>query len=481
MMNTLHVKETTMDCSDLPPITPEEIYAGQIYQPISKLYGRGRVVVVTDWKKQKNDIKPFDIVLLKDIPMEFPLVAGVIVTEFQTPLSHVSILGQNRRIPICAYTKLFDDKALLDLDQEFIEFKVLLDTFLVTKIDIDPEDLIKNRKRLKLKKEASVDSLIPIQYLKERHSAVVGNKAANFAELYQYSKKMDFKTPESAFAIPFYFYEEHIRSCGLADEISALCKKDNMYRPRKEVERELDLIRNTMRDVSVDEQLIADVRAMIERLGDHRRMRFRSSTNAEDAYEFSGAGLYTSKTGDLDNKYKSIEKAIKSVWMSLWSYEAFMERESYNIDQSTVSMGILVHRSFPSEEVNGVAITTNIYRQNYLGFVVNAQLGDESVVKPKEGVQCDQFICYPDENATQYGRHEGGVDIITYSSLNDGDLVMSKEEIQHLANTLEKIKRQYVRKHYIRTTYFNFGLDIEFKLDGKGRQLYIKQMRLYNR
>ncbi|MGB0714470.1 MAG: YebC/PmpR family DNA-binding transcriptional regulator, partial [Phycisphaerae bacterium] len=41
------------------------------------------------------------------------------------------------------------------------------------------------------------------------------------------------------------------------------------------------------------------------------RMRFRSSTNAEDLGNFTGAGLYDSNSGDWDPTGEDIEKAIK--------------------------------------------------------------------------------------------------------------------------------------------------------------------------
>jgi len=96
-------------------------------------------------------------------------------------------------------------------------------------------------------------------------------------------------------------------------------------------------------------------------------------------------------------------------------------------------------------------------------------------------VQCDELICYPDESVSVYGRQEAGIDIINYSSLNNGKLVMTEDEIQQLANVLELIKRRYARTHYSRQSYFNLSLDLEFKLDKDTRQLYIKQMRIYNR
>ncbi|MFT5780090.1 MAG: pyruvate,water dikinase [Crocinitomicaceae bacterium] len=481
MMNTAHVVSMKSTLSkSIPQLTPEDVYANQTYQPISKHTQFGRVVIVRDWKKQAKDIRPTDILLLEDIPPVFPLVAGVIVTQFQTPLSHVSLLGHNRKIPICAYTKLFESKDLLAFEGKVVEFSVEQDTFYLTLSNTTLTGIKRNKKPIKLKCDLSLDTLIAAAYIREKHSKSLGNKAANFGELVAYAKNLDFKTPESAFAIPFAYYDQHTKRAGLRTMLTALFQKNNFNRSSTAIERDLKAIRNKIMVTPVDSKLIAEVEAMIIRLGDYRRMRFRSSTNAEDREGFSGAGIYTSKTGELGNPKKPIDQAIKKVWASLWSYGAFMEREAFNIDHRFVAMGILVHRGFPEEEVNGVAITTNLYRENYLGFIVNAQLGNENVVQPTSGIECDQFICYPDETTSEYGKKEGGIDIITYSSLNKGKLTMTEKEIQNLANVLEQIKRRYLRKHYTEKTYFNFALDLEFKLDKGSRQLYIKQMRLFN-
>lgn len=482
MLNTAHVNNLDLEEYDIPTLGPSEIYNGQRYQPISKYASFGRLRVIEDWETQRDSIRPEDIIIIEDIPQVFPVVQGVIVTQFQTPLSHVTLLGQNRRIPICAFTEIFGNQRILDMDGEIVRFNVLQDTFKIhTAPNVDLSQIWDKGRPIKLSKNIKVDSLIRVDFLREKHSNFVGCKAANFGELNQYAKKMEFKVPESAFAIPFYFYDQHIRSNGVQAKIDALLTKDNRSRSSTEIREDLKEIRKFIKNASVDEALVRDVENMIVRLGDHRRMRFRSSTNAEDRDGFSGAGIYTSKTGELGNPDKPIDKAILKVWASLWSYNAFMEREAFNIDHSTVAMGILVHRSFPDEAVNGVAITSNLYRDDYLGFVINAQLGDESVVQPNGNVQCDEFICYPDESVSVYGRQEAGIDIINYSSLNNGKLVMTEDEIQHLANVLELIKRRYARTHYSKQSYFNLALDLEFKLDKETRQLYIKQMRIYNR
>ena len=88
------------------------------------------------------------------------------------------------------------------------------------------------------------------------------------------------------------------------------------------------------------------------------------------------AQVYTLLLQELSTTWdRPMDEAMKKVWASLWSYGAYMERQYFGINQRTVYMGILVHRSFPEEQINGVAITKNLYRDSYFGYVVNAQKG----------------------------------------------------------------------------------------------------------
>lgn len=209
-------------------------------------------------------------------------------------------------------------------------------------------------------------------------------------------------------------------------------------------------------------------------------MRFRSSTNAEDILGFSGAGLYDSKTGIIGDSIKTIEKAIKKVWGSLWLERAFLEREYFNIDQNSVAMGILVHRSFPNEKANGVAITKNLYRKKYFGTIINVQLEEVPVVNPDESITCDQIICYAGANSKLYDKDI--IEVISYSSINNNKLVLSEPEIIKLTKQLEIIKKHYYfnKLYKSKKTYLNYALDIEFKIDGASRDLYIKQARYFN-
>ena len=455
-------------------ISPLEIYGTLSYQAVSKYSNTGILRIIEDIETQKLQSNATDILILKSIPNYLPPVAGVIVTEFQTPLSHISILGLNRKIPICAYTKIFDIKALKELNGKQVHFAVEADTF---RIDLDTTELSGPiTKNIELKLNLEVDSLIDVQYLNSTSYQFVGSKAANFAELYHLSKTADFKTPECAFAIPFYYYEQHIEKSKARKLIAKIV--DEKQKNQRLIKRNLKRIRTRIEKTKIDDSLILAIENKIDSNGKYKKFRFRSSTNAEDIDGFSGAGLYTSETGKLNSKKKSIEKAIKRVWASNWSNQAYYEREYYNIDQTKVAMGVLVHRSFPEEKVNGVAITKNIYRKNSNGFLVNAQLGNENVVKPGPGVICDQFLCFP-ENSNKIYKDKIVIDVITYSNLNDNKLVMSEDEIQNLANQLDIIKKHFTGE-IDKWSYTRIGYDVEFKLDGKNKQLYIKQIRPYN-
>ena len=106
-------------------------------------------------------------------------------------------------------------------------------------------------------------------------------------------------------------------------------------------------------------------------------------------------------------------------------------------------------------------------------------MGEESVVKPKPGVICDQFICFPSKSNAIY-KDKIVIDVLTHSNLNNNKLVMTEQEIQNLANQLEIIKQHFAGSDIDPWSFLRVGYDIEFKLDGKDRQLYIKQVRPYN-
>lgn len=464
--------------SSIKTILPSDIYGQLNFQSISRNKVSGTIRIIRNFDDEIQQARPNDIIVINQTPVYIPPVAGVIVTEFQTPLSHLTLLGQNRKMPICACKDAFGSQTILSLENKNVVFEVTGDTFYLKEVE-----KIQNKERknnpIHLSADLSKKELTDACDLYPNSKNYVGNKAANFGFLSRLSKKSLFKVPESAFAIPFYYYAEHVKKCGAQTKINELLASVPARNHPDSLKKRLDEIQDLILNYKADSLFIRMVENKIIAAGDYRRMRFRSSTNAEDASGFSGAGLYTSETGEAGNPRKSIEQAIRKVWASLWSLQAFSEREYFGIDHSRVYMGVLVHRSFPDEKVNGVAITKNLYRPDEYGFTVNAQYGDHSVVRPKGKAVCDQFICYPEEaNELYIGKVV--VDIISVSSFGSDSLCMSPSEIQLLADQLEIIKRHFKRISNTTKSFINFAVDVEFKLDGENRTLYIKQVRIFN-
>jgi hypothetical protein len=192
-------------------------------------------------------------------------------------------------------------------------------------------------------------------------------------------------------------------------------------------------------------------------------MRFRSSTNAEDLDGFTGAGLYTSKSGDLEDPEYPLLDAVRDVWASVWFFRAFEERSYRSIDHTQVGMALLVHRSFPDEEANGVALTNNPFDRSGVNpaFYINVQKGDASVVHPNVGVTTDAMLQYFDSPGSP-------VSYVSHSNLVDsGTTVLTASQVHDLGVALDKIRRYFTRAYAPSVGSDNawWAMDVEFKLD----------------
>ena len=457
----------------IPCIKSDYIFNELEYQEVS----HGTTVGILKYYKLKelDSILPKkeEIIFLDGTPYILPNVKGIIVTELQTPLSHLVILGKNRKIPIMAYKKALTDSKLKNLINEKVELKILVDTFYIHKTNrnISQKNIINI---IKLKADFTVKELVDLTNSTQNNIACVGAKAQNLAYLIAISKEEKFKTPENAFAIPFYYYKEHVKNEKINNLIVDLSKmnKDSV----ELINVQLKKIRSEIKKIPINQELINSVTERVSNQSNFKNFRFRSSTNAEDIDGFNGAGLYESKSGILGDTIKTFEKAIKQVWASVWNESSYWERELFGIDQNSIAMGVLVHRAFPDETVNGVIITKNIHRIDIPGITVNVQKGENSVVKPAKGEICEQFTVY-NFNEFNARKHEFEVDYISHSNLNNNQNLLSKNEINSIYETCKRIEKK-MNRYWKNLT--NKPIDIEFKIVGKSRELYIKQVRPFN-
>ncbi|MFI5204996.1 MAG: PEP/pyruvate-binding domain-containing protein, partial [Flavobacteriales bacterium] len=266
--------------------------------------------------------------------------------------------------------------------------------------------------------------------------------------------------------------------CGAAKLVDSLLKDTSILNNRQKTAAMLKLIRQKIKKYPVEESLMDSIVARQKKYPQYTYFRFRSSTNAEDIAGFNGAGLYDSYSGSVTDTAKKIENAIRKTWASLWNQRAFEERSVYGINHRDVGMGVLVHRAFGTEKANGVAITANIYRSGYPSFIINSQHGEASVVSPEPGEQCEQLIL--NHKVLEITVDEISIDYISKSSFNNGENVLTKDQLFELARYLFSIKEHfYYRTRYGRKFkgFLQFAMDVEFKVDAATGKIYIKQAR----
>ncbi|WP_435524913.1 hypothetical protein [Chryseobacterium indoltheticum] len=66
-------------------------------------------------KKQDFNPKSDEIIIINTTPEFIPTVKGIIITELQTPLSHLVLLAKNRNVPVYVDTKVWDKESVNNL------------------------------------------------------------------------------------------------------------------------------------------------------------------------------------------------------------------------------------------------------------------------------------------------------------------------------------------------------------------------------
>ncbi|MFM7023283.1 MAG: PEP/pyruvate-binding domain-containing protein [Flavobacteriales bacterium] len=465
------------NCEGIKGITHNYVYRNQKYQALNYGVGYGYLRFVDVNTSALSTINKHDIVVMNDLPLDISVTAGMISNKFQMPLGHLNVLSHNRGTPNMALRSVWSNEKMRALNGKLVCLKVSGDTFSIREVQLPEAEKfwkVKEQKiPQKLERDDKDSGLVDLSKKGIFDISLIGGKAANFSELL---KVKNIYTPEAAFAIPFYYYAQHLKKYGLDIYIDKMLADTLFSSDRKVKQDYLQRLQDSILRSPLDTVLVKQVIALFQSKSTSNSIRFRSSTNAEDVIGFNGAGLYDSYTGKIGSAKKPVDLAIKKVWASLWNLEAVEERDYFKIDQHSVAMAVLVHRNFPNEDANGVVITENQYNATLPAYVINVQAGELPVVGNFKDTVADQIILYlfnttPDKDYS--------VQYVTHSNLAgmEDSTVLSEAELVELRKAVDKIYDHYC------TIYRGCKhLDIEFKLESTEeykRRLYIKQVRVY--
>ena len=190
----------------------------------------------------------------------------------------------------------------------------------------------------------------------------------------------------------------------------------------------------------------------------------------EDLPGFNGAGLYDSKTQNPDETVEDgIDKSLKGVFASLWTFRAFTEREFHRIDHLAAAMGVLVHPNYKDELANGVAVSFDPTDPTYGSddwYYVNTQVGEDLVTNPEAHSVPEEILVYKD------GTYRV---LATSNQVPLGQLLMSNAQVTQLRDHLTAI-HDHFEALYDPATGEPFAMEIEFKITSENI-LAIKQAR----
>ena len=424
--------------------------------------------------KELETLLPTDIAILNYVPIHVPPVAGIISLKPQTPLSHVNLLAKNRGTFNAYVTDMNSVVGLKGLIGKYAKLTSNGDKILLEKIT--KKEAEENQKKNPHKEisvpEIKLDAPEIISLTKENQKYIttshIGAKATNYYLLLLTLPEMT----RPAYAIGFKTYFDTIK--GEPETLIQNFLKDKDKFSKSEKAKVLEKIRTAIqKSNTLSPTIISGIRKILEKYPAKTKIRLRSSTNNEDLPEFNGAGLYESKGFNSKNSDEKLKEKILTVYASLWSESAFLEREYFGIDHSKIGMAILIQEAFQKEAANGVIVTT-LTKDNKIQIIVNAQSGEHSVTNPKENILTESFAVSPETGTIEKVYSESSLSpVFVGNKANELQLKTLQEATLKLHSELTKQRVDVGDTN-------KYGIDIEFKiLNEKGKnKLYFKQVRL---
>ena len=453
-------------------LTASELARNAEYQPLNLGSGIGQLRII-DRMTPETVIDRNQIIIFKEAPVQLTPLSGIITTEPASPLSHANLLAKSWSIPNAHIKNA--DRMFKQLEGKYVRLEVSENEYKlapanVREVEARQRQWIKRADTVTPKADLDYDRLTDLKDQRARDAIRFGAKSANLGEVLN-ARLAGVEVPPG-FTVPFHYYREFVRLNRLEERIASAVEEDRFVHDPAYRKARLAEIRRWIQEGRHDADFRRAVLDKVRREYAGSGLFARSSTNAEDLANFSGAGLYTTvpnvRTDD------QLMEAIKTVWASVWNYEAYEARESFGMSHFGVYPAVLVQRGIDAESA-GVAITTDPFdRANRGAVYINAKRG--LGIKVVEGRRVPEQLLYsPQSNAikvltrsdedTMLKFDEGGG--VREIKIEENRAVLTDPMVRRLARAASALKRVFAGRDQ----------DIEW-LYARG-QLYIVQSRPY--
>jgi pyruvate, water dikinase len=518
-----------LDAAGVVVVDPTSLRPGLTAEIYSEGEAYGYLKIVPQGGTTRS-VSPRDVLIAESAPNDLTLVAGLVTRLPQSLASHVNLRLREKGIPSAAVPGIYDNAVVAGLVDRLVHLVATS-----TNVSIEPARLEDARAFWESRRPDVGQPASDLTVAEPRGFAAIGHddavafgtKAANLGEL------RSVLPPENrmeGFAIPFSAYTDFVTQRGLTAQIDDLLADPLVRTDAAHKRARLSALRAGFRNAPLLPGFVASlethIRAAYGDAGLTTRLRFRSSTNAEDLPGLTGAGLYDSRSGcladdldadlvgpsacltpeheaylraelirrqaelvehpertflvdliadlegDLANE-KSAWLAVRRVWASLWNERAFDDREYYGIDHRRVFMGIAVHPTLVGEQLESVIVTnleaaaaTPLYR-------VVSQQGEIGVAEPIDPGATPEVLTFrrgPGSVATD-------VRLVAPSSLVPGGASLwSDAALTELAALLFTVQDHFEASVYPGLSPLSLDIEADVTMDGR---TVLKQARPY--
>ena len=475
-------------------------------------------------------VGPRDVLIAESPPADLAVVAALITALPQSLGSHVNLRLSEKGIPSASVPSIYDNAVVLGLAERLVHVVVTAQSVTVEPARLTDAQAFWDKRRPDVgepQADLSVTEYRPLTELRADAALAYGVKVANLGELHG---MLDEDNRVEGFGIPFGAYARFVHTRGLDVQVEDVLADAELYTNAEHKRSRLSSLRAAMRSAELlpdfASALEAAITASYGSAGLRTRLRFRSSTNAEDLTGLTGAGLYDSASGcladDLDDdevgpsaclsdeqqsfyesererrrgelveyperswlvdiiqdldaelsEEKSAYRAVRKVWASLWNERAFDDREYYGIDHEKVFMGMAVHPAFVGEELEAVAVTHLEPGAAQPLYRVVSQVGEVGVVAPADPNAVPETLTFRRSAEDE----PSDITLVRPASLSPGGAPLwSGARFDGMAALLFLVHDHFASEVY--TELEPLSLDIELDVTHDGRTV-IKQVRPY--
>lgn len=461
---------------DVPFVLNDQLYQAATYVTFNPgvAIGTLRDVKTVD---EDTTFEANEIVILETTLADITPVAGIISEAFSTPLAHVSLRARGWGIPNVGLKEA--SKKHADLVGKTVYFEAKEAEYilrLATDKEIADHAAAQKAARVVNLPVANLEvaELRTLDQIRATDVVIYGAKTANLGEII-FAKVPNLKVPPG-FGVPYKFYADHLKAAKLDEKLVALLAdprfgSDTTYRKTKLAE-----LRQAIVAAPASKELVDAVTAALATLTTDDKtvgVFVRSSGNAEDLADFSGAGLYDT-VANVKGPDATVA-AIKTVWSSVYNLGAYDNRKLYNIDETEVFSAVLVQIGVAATAA-GVLVTVHpTDPTDEKNYTINAKSGLGMAVVDGRKVPESLIVSWYNHGIRVLSRSvedtmlvfdaAGGIHEVP--NPNKGKPVLTNQMAITLADTARQITKIFKSNK----------LDIEWVF--AGNDLYIVQTRPY--